>query len=191
MHRTGRPRPGQVRPPGFQPYIYLVLRLPPTRCPPSGGRGPLEWANLGSPGGRSHRSAGRVETMDMTRTFTAQDGSPAPGRSVYRTTWRAHAFVLGGFALAAVYTAAVLGLDAGAEHIGPIWMAAIAWSVVASLAGRPVAGIPLPRLVRLFRLRVAGKRRRGTRMGVASTGPYSWHPRHGGSTAPTTTDHLR
>ena len=69
----------------------------------------------------------------MTRTFTAQDGSPAP--AVCRTTWRARAVLLGGLALAAVYTASALGLDAGAEHIGPLWMAAIAWTVVASLAG--------------------------------------------------------
>ena len=50
-------------------------------------------------------------------------------------TWRARAFVLGGFALDAVYTAAALGLDAGAEHIGPLWTTAIAWAVVAGLAG--------------------------------------------------------
>ena len=69
----------------------------------------------------------------MTRTFTAQDGSPAP--AVPRTTWRARAFVLGGLALAAVYTAATLALDAGAERIGPFWMAAIVWTIAASLAG--------------------------------------------------------
>ena len=67
----------------------------------------------------------------MTRTFTPRDGSPAPRR----VTWPARAFVLGGLALAAVYTAAALALDAGAEHIGPLWMAAIAWTVAASLAG--------------------------------------------------------
>ena len=71
----------------------------------------------------------------MARTFTAQDGGSAPGGPVRRTTWRARAFVLGGLALAAVYTAAALALDAGAEHIGPLWMAAIAWTVAASLAG--------------------------------------------------------
>lgn len=70
----------------------------------------------------------------MMKTFTAQDGSPAPGRVVRRTTWRARSFVLGGLAIAAVYTAAALGLDAGAEHIGSLWMAAITWTVVASLA---------------------------------------------------------
>ncbi len=71
----------------------------------------------------------------MTSTFTTQDGSPAPDRTVRPTTWRARAFVLGGLALAAVYTAAILALDAGVEHVGPLWMAAIAWTFAASLAG--------------------------------------------------------
>jgi len=71
----------------------------------------------------------------MTRTFTAQDGIPAPVRGVRRVTWRARAVVLGGLALAAIYTAVALGLDAGAEHIGPLWTSAIAWTVVAGLAG--------------------------------------------------------
>ena len=63
----------------------------------------------------------------MTRTST---DSTRP-----RTTWRLRAFVLGGFALAALYTAASLAFGAGAEAIGPLWMAAIAWTVPASLAG--------------------------------------------------------
>ena len=65
----------------------------------------------------------------MTTTFRTRDGSPA------RTGWRACAFVLGGLALAAVYTAATLALDTGAEHVGPLWMAAIVWTFVSSLAG--------------------------------------------------------
>ena len=69
----------------------------------------------------------------MTRTLTAQDNGP--GRPVRRTIWRAHAFVLGGLALAAVCTATALALDAGGEHIGPLWMTAIAWTVAASLTG--------------------------------------------------------
>ena len=72
----------------------------------------------------------------MTRTFKAQDGSPAPGRVVRPiTTWRSRAFVLGGLALAAVHTAATLALDTGVEHIGPLWMAAVAWTFISSLAG--------------------------------------------------------
>jgi len=72
----------------------------------------------------------------MKRTYTAREGSTAPG-SVARpaATWHARAFVLGGPALAAVYTAAALALDAGAGHIGSLWMAAIAWTFAASLAG--------------------------------------------------------
>ena len=65
----------------------------------------------------------------MTITFRTRDGSPA------RTGWRARVFVLGGLALAAVYTAATLALDTGAEHVGPLWLAAIAWTFVSSLAG--------------------------------------------------------
>ena len=69
----------------------------------------------------------------MTRMFTTQDNRPA--RPVRRITWRIRVLVLGGLALAAVYTAAALALGAGADHIGPLWMAAVAWTVAASLAG--------------------------------------------------------
>ena len=69
----------------------------------------------------------------MPRTFTAQDNGP--GCTARRTTGRARAFVLGGLALAAVYTASSLALGAGVEHIGTLWMAAIAWTLGASLAG--------------------------------------------------------
>ena len=65
--------------------------------------------------------------MTMTRTF---DG-PADRRA----TWRMRAFVLGGLGVAALSTAASLALGAGAEHLGPLWVAAIAWTVTASLAG--------------------------------------------------------
>jgi len=72
----------------------------------------------------------------MKRTCTAQEGSTAPGRaSRPATTWRARALVLGGLALAAVYTTAALALGAGVGHIGPLWMAAIAWTFISSLAG--------------------------------------------------------
>ena len=61
----------------------------------------------------------------MTRTST--DSRP-------RTTSRERLFVLGGLALAALYTAASLASGAGVEHIGPLWMAAVAWTVLASVA---------------------------------------------------------
>jgi len=71
--------------------------------------------------------------MNMTRTATAQDNGPH--RPARRTTWRVRALVLGGLALAIVYTAAALVLGAGTEHIGPLWMAAVGWSIAASLTG--------------------------------------------------------
>ncbi len=68
----------------------------------------------------------------MAKTSTTQDNGPDRARP---TTWRARALVLGGLALAAVYNAAALVFGVGAEHVGPLWMAAIAWAVAAGLAG--------------------------------------------------------
>ena len=64
----------------------------------------------------------------MTRTFDANGGARR------RSAWRERLFVLGGFALAALYTAASLALGSGAEAIGPFWMAAVVWTVPAALA---------------------------------------------------------
>ena len=61
----------------------------------------------------------------MTRTST---------HSRPRTTGAERLFVLGGLALAALYTAASLVLGSGVEHIGPLWLAAVAWTVLASVA---------------------------------------------------------
>ncbi len=69
----------------------------------------------------------------MRRTFTTRDG--APDHAARRITWRARAFVLGGLAFAAIYTTAALALGAGAEHIGLLWIGAIAWAFAASLTG--------------------------------------------------------
>ena len=66
----------------------------------------------------------------MTRTSNARSGVPATPRS----TWRERLFVLGGFALAALYTAASLVAGSGTEAIGPLWMAAIAWTALAALS---------------------------------------------------------
>ena len=60
----------------------------------------------------------------MTRTSTDRR----------RHSWRERLFVLGGFAVAALYTAASLAAGAGTEAIGPLWMAAILWTVPSSLA---------------------------------------------------------
>ncbi len=64
----------------------------------------------------------------MRGTSADSRAAPCP------TTWRGRAFVLGGLGLAALATAASLALGAGAQHIGTLWMAALAWTVVASAA---------------------------------------------------------
>ena len=51
-----------------------------------------------------------------------------------RPTRRERAFVLAGPGLAALVTAVSLTLDAGTDHIGPLWLAALGWTVLASLA---------------------------------------------------------
>ena len=61
----------------------------------------------------------------MTRTST---------HSPLCSTWRERLFVLGGLMAAALYTAVSLASGAGAEAIGPLWLAAVAWTVVASVA---------------------------------------------------------
>ena len=75
----------------------------------------------------------------MTRTATPRGG--APHCPLRRITWRARALVLGGLALAAVYTAAALVLDASGNHIGVLWVIAIVWTVAASLAGALSRGL--------------------------------------------------
>ena len=63
----------------------------------------------------------------MSRTST-DTGARRPGL-------KARLFVLGGLGVAALYTAAALGLNAGADLFGPVWVAATCWTVLASLAG--------------------------------------------------------
>ena len=57
-----------------------------------------------------------------------------------RTAWRARAAVLGPLAIAALATAAALGSNAGMAYIAPLWLAAIVWAVLASLAGALLRG---------------------------------------------------
>ena len=54
---------------------------------------------------------------------------PEPGR----ITWRTRAFVLAGLVLALLATGGSLAAGAGADHLAPLWLAALAWTVVASL----------------------------------------------------------
>ena len=51
-----------------------------------------------------------------------------------RTTWRERAFVFGGIAAAGVTSGIGVPLGAGADILGPVWLGAICWAVVASLA---------------------------------------------------------
>lgn len=63
--------------------------------------------------------------MARTQDTTAGRAARPP------TTWRERVFVLGGFAVAALYT--VGALDAGLDAAGPLWLAAVLWTVPASL----------------------------------------------------------
>ena len=67
----------------------------------------------------------------MTRTSTDY-GRPDTDP---RGAWRARALVLGPLAVAALATAAALGFSTDTALLGPLWIAAIAWTVLASLAG--------------------------------------------------------
>ncbi len=66
----------------------------------------------------------------MTRTQGHLAGTPAK-----RPATRAERLiVLGGFAVAALWTAAVAILGAGMETVGAAWLAAVLWTVPSSLA---------------------------------------------------------
>ena len=63
---------------------------------------------------------------------------PSPDARIHggprRSGWRERAFVLGGLALAAPVTAVSLVLGAGGEAVGLVWLVAVAWTALASLA---------------------------------------------------------
>ena len=69
----------------------------------------------------------------MTRTFDDSTGPPAPAGTP-RSTRTERAVVLAGFALAAFWTVVATASDAGLETAGAAWLAAVLWTVVASLA---------------------------------------------------------
>ena len=66
----------------------------------------------------------------MTRTF---DGPSAP-HDAPRSTRTERAVVLGGFAVAALYTAVSAALGFDMETAGAAWLAAVLWTIPASLA---------------------------------------------------------
>ena len=77
----------------------------------------------------------------MTRTFDGLDAPAQPAGRASRPTPAERAFVLFGVAAAAVFTAVSVALGAGTEVIGPAWLAALAWTVLASLACALARGI--------------------------------------------------
>ena len=51
-----------------------------------------------------------------------------------RHTWRERAFLSTGVGVAVTTSAVSLTLDAGLEFVGPVWLAAFAWTMLASIA---------------------------------------------------------
>ena len=70
----------------------------------------------------------------MTRTFPGPGHEPDNGSAPPRSTRGERAIVLGGVAVAALYTAVSAAAGVGMETTGAVWLAAIAWTVLSSLA---------------------------------------------------------
>ena len=51
-----------------------------------------------------------------------------------RITWRERAFVFAGIGIAAAASMTSVALGAGLEPIGPVWLAALAWTLLANIA---------------------------------------------------------
>ena len=77
----------------------------------------------------------------MERMSEPPSASPALDGIPRRSTWRERAFVLGGFALAAPATAVLLVLGMDRAAVGLVWLIAIAWTAIASLASALRCGI--------------------------------------------------
>ena len=70
----------------------------------------------------------------MTGTFDGPKCVSTSSPAGPRSTWGERAIVLGGPAIAALWTAVSLMLDTGMETVGAAWTIAIAWAVVSSLS---------------------------------------------------------
>ena len=73
----------------------------------------------------------------MTRTIHGPDCDPGDGpapRDASRPTPAERTAVLGGFAVAALYTAVSAAAGTGLEAAGALWLAGLAWAVLSSLA---------------------------------------------------------
>ena len=69
----------------------------------------------------------------MTRSSTSPSGGPSPPRP----GWRARLIVLGPLAVAVLATA----FGAEPAVLTPLWLAALAWTVLASFAGAVLRGV--------------------------------------------------
>ena len=70
----------------------------------------------------------------MTRTFDGPGSQARPPQTASRPTPAERAIVLGGFAVAALCTAVSAAAGTGMEAAAAIWLAAVAWAVLSSLA---------------------------------------------------------
>ena len=77
----------------------------------------------------------------MSRTSTPPPVGAGRPRMPRRSTWREHAFVLGGLALAVPATALSPFLGADSTVIGFVWLVAVAWTTLASLAAALRCGL--------------------------------------------------
>ncbi len=69
----------------------------------------------------------------MTGTFDGPECVSTSSPAGPRSTWGERVIVLGGPAIAVLWTAVSLTLDTGMETVGAAWTIAIAWTVVSSL----------------------------------------------------------
>ena len=95
---------------------------------------------------------------------------PPPASS----TPRERAFVLGGLALAAPVTAVLLVLDVDRAAIGLVWLIAVAWTAVASIAAAIRCGI-----VHGDRSAFGGRARRHDRFPDTRAESFDWDTRTG------------
>ena len=70
----------------------------------------------------------------MTRTFDGRRSSARSRKRSSRPTFAECCLVLGGFALAAIWTGVSAATGAGMEAAGAAWLAALAWAALSSLA---------------------------------------------------------
>ena len=111
----------------------------------------------------------------MTRTFDCDRAIDRAPHGTPRSTPTERAVVLAGFAMAALWTAVAAASGAGLETAGAAWLAAVLWTVVASLACALRRGICRRDWSAFRRYRLPDGR--DERIDWATqTGSYAWEP---------------